>query len=107
MTHSGHVSDEFRGGAQAGSPTRDPTRNRSPASVRPTLRVVRRKSAAPTRPLSTRTAWLIADGVTPKLRGCSAKVAVLGNAQERLHAVERAPCRTVKFCFMPCRHYRE
>jgi hypothetical protein len=51
---------------------------------------VRRKSAAPTRPLSTRTAWLIADGVTPKLRGCSAKVAVLGNAQERLHAVERA-----------------
>src|SRR5690348_1143329 len=40
-------------------------RKRSPASVRPTLRVVRMKSAAPTRASSARTAWLIADGVTP------------------------------------------
>jgi hypothetical protein len=39
--------------------------NRSPASVRPTLRVVQINSAAPIRASSARTAWLIADGVTP------------------------------------------
>ena len=42
-------------------------RNRSRLH-RPTLRVVRMKSAAPTRASSVRTAWLIADGVTPSAR---------------------------------------
>ena len=81
--------------------------NSSLASVRPTLRVVRMKSAAPTRASIARTAWLIADGGHPQFCGRSAKTAVLGNAQERLDAVERAPCLTVKFYFMAHQCYRE
>jgi hypothetical protein len=44
--------------------------------------------------------------VSPERRHGSAKAAVLRDPQERLHAVERA-LRTVKFCFIPHRHYRE
>jgi hypothetical protein len=65
-------------------------RNRSPDSVKPTLRVARMKSAEPTCASSARTAWLIADGVTPSSAARSAKTAVLGDTQERLDAVERA-----------------
>src|SRR4030088_977508 len=74
-------------------------RNRSPASVRPTLRVVRMKSAAPMRASRARTAWLIAEGVTPSSAAVRRKLrcwATLRNAS----TPSRAPCRTVKFCFM-------
>jgi hypothetical protein len=81
-------------------------RNRSPASVNPTLRVVRMKSVAPTRASRARTAWLIAEGVTPssadalrKLRCC----ATLRNAS----TPSSAPCRTVKFCFIAHQCYHE
>jgi hypothetical protein len=81
-------------------------RKGSPASVRPTLRVVRMNSAAPTRASSGRTAWLIADGVTPssaaprrKLRCC----ATFRNAS----TPSSASCLTVKFCFRTHRHYSE
>ncbi len=80
-------------------------RKRSPASVRPTLRVVRMKSAAPTRASSARTAWLIAEGVTPSSAAARRKLrcaATLRNAS----TPSSAPCRTVKFCFMAHRHYR-
>jgi len=80
-------------------------RNRCPASVMPTLRVVRMKSAAPTRASSVRTAWLIADGVTRVPRP-PCETAVLGNAQER-STPSSAPCLTVKFCFIGHQHYRE
>src|SRR5919109_4531877 len=80
--------------------------NRSPASVRPTLRVVRMKSAAPTRASNARTAWLIADGVTPSSAAALRKLrcwATLRNAS----TPSRAPCLTVKFCFMAHQDYRE
>jgi hypothetical protein len=55
---------------------------------------------------SARTAWLIADGVTPssaearrKLRCC----ATLRNAS----TPSSAPCLTVKFCFIAHQHYSE
>ena len=81
-------------------------RNRAPASVRPTLRVVRMKSAAPTRASSARTAWLIADGVTPSSAAALRKLrcwATLRNAS----TPSSAPCLTVKFRFIARQHYRE
>src|SRR5205085_996916 len=80
-------------------------RNRSPASVRPTLRVVRMNSTAPTRVSRVRTAWLIADGVTPSSAAALRKLrcsATLRNAS----TPSSAPCLTVKFCFIARRHYR-
>ena len=79
--------------------------NRAPSSVRPTLRVVRMKSAVPMRASSARTAWLIADGVTPSSAAALRKLrcrATVKNAS----TPSNAPCLTVKFCFMAYRHYR-
>ncbi|MHC2465470.1 hypothetical protein ACVIHD_004482 [Bradyrhizobium embrapense] len=63
-------------------------------------------SRAPTRASSARTAWLIADGVTPSSVAARRKLrcaATLRNAS----TPSSAPCLTVKFCFMACQHYRE
>jgi hypothetical protein len=63
------------------------------------------KSAAPTRASSARTAWLIADGVTPISAAALRKLrcwATLRNAS----TPSSAPRLTVKSCFMTRRHYR-
>jgi len=48
-------------------------RSRSPASVSPTLRVVREKRGALIRSSRTRIAWLTAEGVTPRRREAARK----------------------------------
>src|SRR6266481_5518750 len=64
------------------------------------------KSAAPTRASRVRTAWLIADGVTPSSAAALRKLrcwATLRNAS----TPSSAPCLIVKFCFIARQHYRE
>src|SRR5712672_4541895 len=81
-------------------------RKRSPAWVRPTLRVVRMKSATPMRASSARTAWLIADGVTPSSAAALRKLRCRAKLRDASKP-SSAPCLTVKFCFIPRRHYLE
>jgi len=79
--------------------------NRSPASVRPTLRVVRMNSAAPIRASSVRIAWLTADGVTPSAAAALRKLRWLATAR-KASTPSSAPWRIVKFCFMDQADYR-
>lgn len=76
-------------------------RNRSPASVSPTLRVVRANSAAPMRASSVRTAWLTADGVTPSSAAARRKLRCWATASAA-STPSSALCLTVKFCFIAC-----
>src|SRR5260370_1709994 len=64
------------------------------------------KSAAPMRASRARTAWLIADGVTPSSAAARRKLrcwATLRNAS----TPSSAPFLTVKFCFIARHLYRE
>ena len=74
------------------------SRKRLPASVKPTLRVVRVNSATPTRPSSARTAWLTAEGVTPRSAAAARKL--LRSATRRNTSTpSSAPRWTVYLCF--------
>ena len=64
------------------------------------------KSAAPTRASSARTAWLIAEGVTPSSAAALRKLRCSATLR-KASTPSSAPCRTVKFCFMTHPHYRE
>jgi hypothetical protein len=90
MTHSGHVSDEFRG-RRAGGLSNARSNQESLAGLGQ-ADAARRAQEERRADASLECAYRLADRRWrhPQLRGCSAKAAVLGNAQERLHAVERA-----------------
>src|SRR6516225_9853274 len=71
-------------------------RKRSPASVKPTLRVVRVNRAIPTRASSARTAWLTI--------GCRrTKTLPLGNAKEYFDAVECTALDCISLLHSACR----
>lgn len=65
-------------------------RNRSPASAKPTLRVVRMKSAAPTRAPNVPYSLAERRWRHREFRRHFTEIAVLGDAKERLYAVECA-----------------
>jgi hypothetical protein len=70
------------------------SKKRWPASVRPTLRVVRNRSATPTRDSRVRTAWLTAEGVTPSSLAAFRKLRRLAVARNA-SIPSSAPRRTV------------
>jgi hypothetical protein len=63
-------------------------------------------SAAPMRFSSARTAWLTADGVMPSFAAALRKLRRWATLK-KASTPSSAPYRTVKFCFMARRHYRQ